>query len=92
MESHPVKFRLLSQLETECLLLWQFEDTDWQELHHYNSDAEATAFTDGYALDEGLTWRWRSAPGASVPSITKANRTAFTDIAAAPEHCASMMG
>jgi RimJ/RimL family protein N-acetyltransferase len=45
------------QLESKRLLLRQFADSDWQDLHQYFSDPEATLFTHGRALTEGETWR-----------------------------------
>jgi RimJ/RimL family protein N-acetyltransferase len=45
------------QLESKRLLLRQFADRDWQDLHQYFSDPEATLFTHGRALTEGETWR-----------------------------------
>jgi RimJ/RimL family protein N-acetyltransferase len=52
-----MEFLVPPQIETERLLLRQFEGPDWKELHHYYSDAEATAFTFRRALEEGDTWR-----------------------------------
>jgi RimJ/RimL family protein N-acetyltransferase len=45
------------QLESKRLLLRQFADRDWQDLHQYFSDPEATLFTHGRVLTEGETWR-----------------------------------
>ncbi|MGI9278906.1 MAG: GNAT family N-acetyltransferase [Endozoicomonas sp.] len=44
-------------LETERLILRQFQESDWKELHDYFSDAEATRYTTGRSLSEGETWR-----------------------------------
>ena len=45
------------QLETERLLLRQFVETDWRDLHEYYSDRNATRYTFGRDLNEGDTWR-----------------------------------
>ena len=49
--------RVPLRLETGRLLLRQFEDGDWRDLHAYYGDAAATRFTFGHALGEGETWR-----------------------------------
>ena len=49
--------RLSPQLETNRLILRQFRDDDWRDLHAYYGDAVATRFTFGRALNEGDTWR-----------------------------------
>jgi RimJ/RimL family protein N-acetyltransferase len=50
-------FLVPQQLESERLLLRQFEHRDWQDLHQYFSDEKAMLFTHGHALSEGETWR-----------------------------------
>lgn len=45
------------QIETERLLLRQFRNDDWKDLHAYYSSPEATAFTVGRSLTEGESWR-----------------------------------
>ncbi|WP_422133952.1 GNAT family N-acetyltransferase [Endozoicomonas sp. ALD040] len=44
-------------LETERLILRQFEDGDWVDLHKYYCDSVATKFTTGRSFTEGETWR-----------------------------------
>ena len=46
-----------TKLETQRLILRQFKDEDWEDLHAYYSDASATKFTVGKAFTEGETWR-----------------------------------
>ncbi len=50
-------FQVPEQLESSRLILRQFCDADWQDLHRYYSDEVATVFTFGRALSEGETWR-----------------------------------
>ena len=50
-------FLVPQTLHTERLLLRQFRDEDWSDLHAYYSDPEATRYTFGRALSEGDTWR-----------------------------------
>lgn len=45
------------QLETERLILRQFQNNDWRELYAYYADSEVTKYTVGRALTEGETWR-----------------------------------
>jgi RimJ/RimL family protein N-acetyltransferase len=52
-----MKFLVPHQLESGRLLLRQFQDADWPQLHRYFSDAQAMVFTQGRALSEGETWR-----------------------------------
>jgi RimJ/RimL family protein N-acetyltransferase len=52
-----MKFRVPEQLETDRLLLRQFLEPDWRELHAYYSDEAATKYTFGRALTEGESWR-----------------------------------
>ena len=52
-----MKFRVPQRLESERLILRQFEDDDWRDLHRYYSDTQAMTFTQGRALNEGETWR-----------------------------------
>ncbi|MEO1082304.1 MAG: GNAT family N-acetyltransferase [Pseudomonadota bacterium] len=49
--------RVPEQLETQRLLLRQFREEDWGDLHAYCSSTEATRFTFGRELTEGDTWR-----------------------------------
>lgn len=46
-----------TQLETKRLILRQFKDEDWKDLHAYYSDETATKYTVGKAFTEGETWR-----------------------------------
>ncbi len=50
-------FLVPEQLQTERLLLRQFRNEDWSDLHEYYSDRNATAYTFGRELNEGDTWR-----------------------------------
>jgi len=52
-----MEFLVPSELETERLILRQFQDDDWKGLHDYYSDSTATKYTTGYGLTEGETWR-----------------------------------
>jgi RimJ/RimL family protein N-acetyltransferase len=52
-----MEYLVPQQLESQRLLLRQFTDGDWQDLHRYFSDPEAMHFTHGKALSEGETWR-----------------------------------
>ncbi len=52
-----MKSKMPLRLESERLLLRQFEDDDWRDLHEYYGDASATRYTFGHALGEGDTWR-----------------------------------
>ncbi|MGD9021001.1 MAG: GNAT family N-acetyltransferase [Lysobacterales bacterium] len=52
-----MNFLVPEKLESGRLILRQFKNTDWRDLHEYYSDAEATKFTLGRALTEGETWR-----------------------------------
>lgn len=52
-----MKFLAPTQLETERLILRQFKEEDWKDLHAYYSDEVATRFTVGKAFTEGETWR-----------------------------------
>lgn len=45
------------ELETDRLLLRQWQRPDWPDFHRYASDREATRYTYGEALDEGQSWR-----------------------------------
>ena len=44
------------RIETERLILRQFRDTDWIDLHQYYSSEEATIFTVGRGYAEAETW------------------------------------
>lgn len=52
-----MKFLVPEQLETERLLLRQFKDSDWSDLHHYYSSEQATKYTVRRVFSEGDTWR-----------------------------------
>jgi len=52
-----MKYRVPEQLESNRLVLRQFRESDWRELHRYYSDEKATRFTFGRVLTEGDTWR-----------------------------------
>ena len=51
------EYLIPEKLESERLLLRTFCETDWEDLHAYYSDSEATKYTFGRALPEGETWR-----------------------------------
>ena len=57
MSDHSVTFLVPQQLETERLLLRQFRNGDWPDLHEYYSDRKATRYTFNCDLTEGDTWR-----------------------------------
>ena len=50
-----MKPKMPLQLESQRLLLRQFEDADWPDLHDYYGDVEATRYTFGRALNEAST-------------------------------------
>ncbi|MEO0536372.1 MAG: GNAT family N-acetyltransferase [Cyanobacteria bacterium P01_A01_bin.123] len=50
-------FLVPEKLETERLILRQFREEDWKDLHQYYADAIATKYTVGRAFSEGETWR-----------------------------------
>ena len=52
-----MKYRVPETLQTERLLLRQFVEEDWPDLHEYFADPVATRFTFGRSLSEGETWR-----------------------------------
>jgi len=52
-----MNYKVPEQLESERLILRQFQDADWQDLHKYYSDEAATVFTYHRGLTEGETWR-----------------------------------
>lgn len=52
-----MNFLVPAELETERLILRQFQDDDWKDLHNYYSDAVATKYTTGRKFTEGETWR-----------------------------------
>ncbi|WP_299773606.1 GNAT family N-acetyltransferase [uncultured Pseudoteredinibacter sp.] len=56
-----MKFKVPEQIETERLILRQFKDEDWKDLHEYYSSEEATRYTVGRAFSEGESWRIMSA-------------------------------
>ena len=45
------------ELHTPRLLLRQFREDDWQDLHQYYVDDLATRYTVGHAFSVGETWR-----------------------------------
>ncbi len=45
------------EIKTKRLLLRQFRDEDWRDLHQYCASEEATRYTLGRVLTEGETWR-----------------------------------
>ena len=49
-------FIVPKKVETERLILRQFRDADWKDLHEYYSDEIATKFTFGHKLSEIETW------------------------------------
>ena len=50
-------FRVPTDFETERLILRQFQESDWRDLHAYYSDPVASQYTVGHAFTEGETWR-----------------------------------
>ncbi len=50
-------FLVPENIETERLILRQFVENDWQDIHAYFSDEQATQHTFGRALTEGESWR-----------------------------------
>ena len=56
-----MKYKVPEQFETERLILRQFQDEDWKDLHEYYSSEEATRYTVGRAFSEGESWRIMSA-------------------------------
>lgn len=52
-----MKFLVPSEVETERLILRQFREEDWRDLHHYYGSPKATRFTVGREFTEGETWR-----------------------------------
>ena len=52
-----MKFLVPERAETQRLILRQFQEADWKDLHAYYSSEEATRFTLGRALTERETWR-----------------------------------
>ena len=52
-----MELRVPKKLETNRLILRQFKNDDWKDLHAYYSDETATKFTVGKAFTEGETWR-----------------------------------
>ena len=47
-------------LETDRLILRQFREEDWHDLHEYYSDIDSTKYTVGRAFTEAETWRTMS--------------------------------
>ncbi len=56
-----MEYLVPEQAETERLILRQFKEGDWRDLHAYYSNKEATQFTVGREFSEGDTWRVMSA-------------------------------
>ena len=52
-----MKYQVPEQLDTRRLLLRQFQDSDWRDLHAYYADPTAMRYTLGRTLTEGETWR-----------------------------------
>ena len=52
-----MKFLVPEQTETDRLILRQFKHDDWQDLHAYYSDEQATQYTVRKAFTQGETWR-----------------------------------
>ena len=52
-----MEFLVPDHIETERLILRQFQEEDWKDLHHYYSSADATRFTVGREFTEAETWR-----------------------------------
>ena len=50
-------FKVPAEVTTDRLLLRQFREADWSDLHDHYSDSDATKYTYGKALSEGETWR-----------------------------------
>jgi len=50
-------FLVPQKLETERLILRQFQENDWRDLHEYYMDGKATKYTESHAFSEGETWR-----------------------------------
>ena len=50
-------FLVPEQIETDRLILRQFVENDWQNIHAYFSDEQATKHTFGRALTEAESWR-----------------------------------
>ncbi len=52
-----MKLIVPAEVDTERLVLRQFKEEDWVDLHQHYSDAEATKYTYGKSFTEGETWR-----------------------------------
>jgi len=52
-----MKMRVPETLESDRLLLRQFRESDWHDLHEYYSDPLAAKYTIGRPFTEGETWR-----------------------------------
>ena len=52
-----MEFKVPTTLETDRLILRQFQEPDWHALHAYYGDELATTFTMGRALSQGESWR-----------------------------------
>lgn len=50
-------FTVPETIETPRLILRQFREEDWRDLHAYYASEQATQFTVGRALSEGESWR-----------------------------------
>jgi RimJ/RimL family protein N-acetyltransferase len=52
-----MSYLIPSKLETERLILREFKETDWVDLHQLYSDPECTRYTIQRTLTEGESWR-----------------------------------
>ncbi len=52
-----MKLRVAQSLESNRLILRQFNGDDWRFMHEYYSDLNAMRYTVGRELTEGETWR-----------------------------------
>lgn len=52
-----MKYLVPEEVQTERLVLRQFNDADWQDLHAYYSSEQAITYTVGRVFSEGDTWR-----------------------------------
>jgi len=55
-----MKFKVPQNIETERLLLRQFIEPDWQDLHQCYASDVATKYTFGHGLSEAESWRMMS--------------------------------
>lgn len=52
-----MNFKIPEFLQTDRLVLREFRNDDWRELHKYYNDSECMKYTLGRTLTEGETWR-----------------------------------